>query len=178
MDHRLIAPIEIATEPNRAAGERDTLVAFVDYFRSVLVRKAVGLTQGQMSQRNGASTLTIGGLLKHSALVEDHWFEHTWLGHDEPEPWAAVDWETTPDWDFDSARHDEPTELLALLEESVARSRAAIADSYDLDALAALESRLGETSLRWILVHMIEEYARHCGHADLIREHIDGQTGD
>lgn len=178
MNHGPIAPMEIAPEPNRSADERDTLVEFIEYFRSVLIRKAVGLTSRQMNQRVGASTLTIGGLLKHSALVEDHWFEHTWLGRDAPEPWAAVDWEVTPDWDFDSAPDNEPVELLVLFEKSVARSRAAITDSYDLDALAPIESRLGQTSLRWILVHIIEEYARHCGHADLIRESIDGQTGD
>lgn len=174
----MIRETPLATEPLRSAGERETLIGLLDYFRSVLVRKAVGLTRQQLGQRLGPSTLTLGGLVKHAALVEDHWFEHTWSGRDSPEPWATVDWEATPDWEFETAAQDQPSELLDLFEQAVARSRAAIANSYDLDALAPIESRLGPTSLRWILIHLIEEHARHCGHADLIRESIDNQTGD
>ncbi len=81
-----------------------------------------------------------------------------------------------PDWDFESAADDEPEQLLALFDAAVERSRLAIESSVDLDA--TVESRDRTISLRWILVHMIEEYARHCGHADLIRESIDGSTDD
>ena len=122
------------------------------------------------------SNLTLGGLVKHMALVEHSWFAHNWLGEPPAEPWASVDWDADPDWEFDTAGDDEPGQLLAWFEASIDASRRAIADSHDLSATA--ESRGRVISLRWILVHMIEEYARHCGHADLIRQAIDGATGD
>ncbi len=173
-----IGPIDLAPEPIRDHADRANLLAFLDYFRSVLSRKAVDLDQAQLSITFGPSSLTIGGLVKHLAFVEDHWFTHVLLGHEYPEPWASADWETSPDWEFDTAPNDSPTELLAQFERSVARSRLAIGGVSDLDAIAARPSRGEPTSVRWILVHMIEEYARHCGHADLIRESIDGRTGD
>lgn len=178
MDTSPIGPIEIATEPGRARAERDTLVTFLDYFRSVLVRKAVGLDATQLDTTLGPSSLTIGGLLKHMALVEDHWFHGVLIGNEDPQPWASADWDTSPDWEFATAPNDTPAELLAQFRTSVARSDAAITSVPDLDTIAARQSHGEPTSLRWILVHMIEEYARHCGHADLIRESIDGETGD
>ena len=178
MDTSPIGPIEIATEPGRSRAERDTLVTFLDYYRTVLVRKAVGLDPTQLDTRLGPSTLTIGGLVKQMGLVEDHWFHGVLLGNDQPEPWASADWDRSPDWEFDTAPNDSPAELLAQFRTSVARSDAAIASVDDLDRTAAGSSRREPTNLRWILVHMIEEYARHCGHADLIRESIDGRTGD
>jgi uncharacterized damage-inducible protein DinB len=172
----VIGPFDLEPDPPYAVGERDTLVTFLDYYRSVLLRKAAGLTAEQLSAALPPGTLTLGGLLKHMALVEDNWFSHNWQGVQHGEPWTSVDWDADPDWDFHSAKDDQPGELLALYTDAVDRSRAAIADSHDLSA--TVESRGRVISLRWILVHMIEEYARHCGHADLIREAIDGQTGD
>ncbi len=174
----MIAPRELAAEPQRSAGEYDTLVAFLDYFRSVLIRKASGLDASQLATTLGRSTLTIGGLVKHMAFVEDFWFEGVLLGNDAPQPWASADWAASPDWEFDTAANDSPAELLEQFRTSVARSDVAIASVADLDTLAARRSHDEPTNLRWILVHMIEEYARHCGHADLIRESIDGVTGD
>jgi uncharacterized damage-inducible protein DinB len=92
-----------------------------------------------------------------------------------------VDWEAEPDWDFDSAAEDSPEELRALFEQSVARSRAIVAAEPDLEVVVHRRRRSGggeEYSRRWILTHMVEEYARHNGHADLLRESVDGQTGD
>ena len=178
MNFEPIGEQELADEPGRTTTERDTLTAFLDYFRSVLIRKARGLTPAELSSRLGPSTLTIGGLVKHMSFVETHWFDHVWSGNEYPEPWASVDWTATPDWEFDTAARDAPAELLAQFEAAVTLSRAAISAVTDLDALAAEQSRGQTTSLRWILVHMIEEYARHCGHADLIRESVDGRTGD
>jgi len=178
LDNIPIPPIELATQPGHADAERDTLVTFLDYFRSVLLRKAAGLAAPQLAATLGPSTLTIGGLLKHMAFVEDAWFHKVLLDNGFPEPWASADWNASPDWEFDTAPNDTPAELLEQFLTSVARSDAAIASVSDLDTIAADESRGEPTSLRWILVHLIEEYARHCGHADLIRESIDGQTGD
>jgi uncharacterized damage-inducible protein DinB len=152
------------------------LVEFLDYHRTVLLRKAAGLAADQLASRVGASTLTLGGLLKHMAYVEDHWFHTGWAGHPPVAPWATVDWKATPDWELESAAGDTPAELAALFDAALERSRAAIAHSFDLDATASIRGRA--FSLRWILIHMVEEYARHCGHADLLREAIDGATGD
>jgi hypothetical protein len=93
-----------------------------------------------------------------------------------------VDWKATPDWEWDSAAEDSPDELRALWQDAVARSRALVAEALETGGVDQLAKRSwpdGNTpSLRWILLHMIEEYARHNGHADLIRESIDGQTGE
>jgi uncharacterized damage-inducible protein DinB len=163
-------------DPDATTSDRQTLIEFLEYYRSVLLRKAAGLDQVQLATRIGASSLTIGGLVKHMAFVEHGWFRECWLGEGLIEPWSGVDWDATPDWDHDSAADDSPTELHRLLLASIESSRAAIADAHDLDATVLYRDR--PWSLRWVLVHMIEEYARHCGHADLIRETIDGQTGD
>jgi uncharacterized damage-inducible protein DinB len=174
----MIGTIALANEPSEQGNERDTLIGMLDYYRSVLLRKAAGLTQAELATRLAPSTLTLGGLLKHAAFVEDQWFNDVWAGGRPVEPWASVDWKATPDWDLDSAAADSPRALQQLFEESVTRSRAAISDDLDLDRLARGAHRRGAINLRWILVHMIEEYARHCGHADLIRESIDGATND
>ena len=173
-----IGPVDLAPEPGRSTDQRATLLQFLDFYRSVLVRKAAGLDATQLSATLGPSRLTIGGLVKHMALVEDHWFNSVLLGNDYPEPWITADWSTSPDWEFDTAPNDSPTELIEQFLASVARSDAAIASVLELDAIAARHSHREPTNLGWILVHMIEEYGRHCGHADLIRESIDGATGD
>ena len=164
------------TDPDERGPERLMLVQFLDFYRTVLVRKSAGLSCDQLAMRVGASSLTLGGLIKHMAYVEDHWFHSGWAGSALVAPWSEVDWAATPDWELESAADDAPEDLATLFGDAVRRSRAAIAGSFDLDATAAIRGT--EFSLRWILIHMIEEYARHCGHADLLREAIDGATGD
>lgn len=163
-------------DPAFAADERTMLLEFLEYYRAVLLRKCAGLTRPQLATRVGASSLTLAGLVKHMALVEHGWFRECWLGEPSIEPWAGVDWSAHPDWELDTAIDDEPQALADLYLAAIERSRAAIADSHDLGD--TVESRGRTISLRWILVHMIEEYARHCGHADLLRETVDGATGD
>ena len=102
----MIGPIELTEAPSGTLDERATLIGFIDYFRSVLARKLVGLDQEQLATRVGASSLTLAGLLKHMAGVEDHWFTRVWSGLDYPEPWATEDDGSNPDWDFDSAAAD------------------------------------------------------------------------
>ena len=165
-----------------AADEVDSLLAFLDWHRDTLRRKTEGMTQEQQATRLEPSTLTLGGLLKHMALVEDNWFSVVLLGNEDAEPWRGRDWDADPDWEFRTAADDSPEELRRLLDEAIAASDANIRqvlDSGGLDALSVRESHRqeGRFSLRWILLHMIEEYARHNGHADLIRESIDGSTG-
>ncbi|MFZ2501742.1 MAG: DUF664 domain-containing protein, partial [Nocardioides sp.] len=110
-----------------------------------------------------------------------YWFGYIFGGHDAAEPWAGLDWEADDDADFTLASGLSFAELSTLLEEAVARSRAvveqALAASDGYSALARRSSRRGVASLAWVLVHMVEEYARHNGHADLIREAMDGSVG-
>jgi uncharacterized damage-inducible protein DinB len=117
------------------------------------------------------------------ALVEDNWFSVVLLGNEDAEPWRGLDWDADPDWEFRTAADDTPDELRRLLDEAIAasdRNIHQVLDSDGLDGLSVRESRRqeGRFSLRWILLHMIEEYARHNGHADLVRESIDGATGE
>jgi uncharacterized damage-inducible protein DinB len=166
-------------EPVHAGDECTLLTQFLVFQRAVMVRKAEGLTQEQMGLTLGPSAMTLAGLIKHLALVEDSWFQERLLGLDEVEPWASVDWDADPDWEFHTATDDDPADLLRLYNDACTRSRAAAAEVGDLDVVAKTGNRQGiHYSLRWILIHMIEETARHAGHADLLRESIDGATGD
>ena len=161
------------------ADERAMLIGFLDGNRTVLTRKASGLDAQQLSQTLPPSDLTLGGLVKHMAAVEDGWFENYFAGRDMPEPWASVDWDADPDWELHSAADDSFEELMALFNAGCDRSRRVVSDTASLDELSVEAKYEGKRySLRWILVHMIEEYARHAGHADLLRQSIDGATGD
>ncbi|MBK8460123.1 MAG: DinB family protein [Micropruina sp.] len=169
-------------EPPLEGDEARTLLGFLEFLRATLEWKASGLGPDGLNATVGASAITLGGLLKHLALVEDYWFAVRLHGHDPHADWRGIDWTATPDWEWESAAADSPDELLARWQGAVARSRVLVADALaggDLGQLAAQASGTGERpSLRWILVHMIEEYARHNGHADLVRESIDGLTGE
>ena len=160
-----------------AADEPETLHAFLDYFRTVLDRKTSGLDADALAATLGPSSMTLGGLLAHLAFVEDWWFGYVLHGRRQAEPWAGMDWKADPDADWRHADGRSPAALRELWLASVEKSRE---DSRGLapEHLAARERHGSAPSLRWILVHMIEEYARHLGHADLLRESIDGSTGD
>ncbi len=163
----------------RSPDERTALTEMLDYYRTVMLRKTEGLSDGQLAVRLAPSDLTLGGLLMHLALVEDGWFQSTFLGGELGEPWSDFDWESDPDWEFHHAHEYSRDVIVAQYEGSIARSRQVVDETESLDALAAKPTRDGQAfNLRWILVHLIEEYARHAGHADLIRESIDGATGD
>ncbi|MFC4111012.1 DinB family protein [Nonomuraea zeae] len=169
-------------EPPAAADETATLLGFLEFHRATLEWKCAGLDAAGLSATVGGSPLTLGGMLKHLSYVEDHWFSHYLHGQDRQPPWDTVDWAADPDWDWHSAAGDSPEQLRTLWADAVARSRL-LADKAlaggGLDQLAARAWSDGLVpSLRWILVHMIEEYSRHNGHADLIRESVDGLTGE
>ena len=167
------------TDPINAANERRGLEEFLEYFRQVIRRKADGLTPDQLKHTVASSSLTIGGIIRHLTLVEESWFVEVLQGRELGEPWASVDWETDSDWDFESAAGMSADELLTAHEKSCATSREIPAEVADLDTLTARGDRDGEKfNVRWILIHLIEEYARHAGHADLLREDIDGEIGD
>ena len=169
-------------EPEVAADEAVTLLGFLDYQRATLAWKCEGLGAAGLSATVGVSSLTLGGLLKHMALVEEGWFARSLFGHDRQPPWDTVDWDADPDWEFHSAGEDSPDQLRALWRRSVERSRALTAEAMADGGLDRLATRAWpdgrKPSLRWIVCHMIEEYARHNGHADLLREAVDGSTGE
>jgi len=165
-----------------AADETATLLGFLDYQRATLAWKCAGLDAAGLRATTAASSITLGGLLKHLAYVEEDWFSRSLHGRDQEPPWDTVDWKADPDWDWHSAAEDTPEELFALWQEAVARSHSLVSEALadgGLDRLAQRTWPDGRApSLRWILVHMIEEYARHNGHADLIRESVDGLVGE
>jgi uncharacterized damage-inducible protein DinB len=169
-------------DPPLAAGEAATLLGFLDWQRATLAWKCAGLDQTGLTARVGVSSMTLGGLLKHMAYVESEWFSRRLRGQDRQPPWDSVDWTAEPDWEWNSAASDSPEQLLALWHAAVDRSRAIAASALaqgGLEQVAAWSWPDGRSpSLRWILCHMIEEYARHNGHADLLRESVDGQTGE
>ncbi|MGP4111382.1 DinB family protein [Streptomyces sp. 4N509B] len=169
-------------EPPVTGDEAATLLGFLDFLRATLAWKCSGLDAAGLRATVGPSTMTLGGMLKHLAFVEDHWCSHALHGRERAAPWRTVDWGADRDWDWHSADEDTPEELRGLWRDTVARSRAQVAEALadgGLDRPAARAWRDGRSpTLRWILVHLIEEYARHCGHADLLRESVDGLTGE
>jgi len=168
------------TDPALDLGEAEMLSAFLDYHRATLLMKVAGLTQEQLAHTTASSDLTLAALLKHMALVEDSWFTERFAGQPMPPPFDDVDWDADRDWEMHSAVDDTPEWLVQRYEEACERSRAVVAAAGSLDERArAGTSRSGEAfTLRWILCHLLEETARHNGHADLLRETIDGRTGE
>lgn len=158
-------------DPPQHAPERETLLAFLDFYRSVMIRKVEGVDHEGLRMSPVPSGTCLGGLIKHLGYVERHWFQSTWAGRDVPFPWSQED----PDADFRVEAADTAESLIAFYREECAASREVVAASALDDTV---EGRRGELSLRWIVVHMIEETARHGGHADLLRELVDGTVGD
>ncbi|MGZ8482006.1 MAG: DinB family protein [Candidatus Limnocylindria bacterium] len=170
-------------EPPIAGDETATLLGSLERQRATLAWKCGGLDAAGLRATTAASSITLGGLLKHLANVEDDYFSVRLLGRDPGPPWDAVDWDADPDWDWRSAAEDTPEQLMTLWQDAVARSRAAVTEALaggGLDQLArgVTDSRGESPSLRRILIDLIEEYARHVGHADLVRESVDGLVGE
>lgn len=169
-------------EPPMAGDEAEALLGELERVRSYLAWKCGGLDAAQLNTRLEPSTITLGGLLKHLALVEDSHFSRLLLAQPAGAPWDSVDWDADPDWDWRTAADDTPEQLIALWEEAVERSRRVVSEALErggLDQLGRYVGRNGASpNLRRIVLDLIEEYARHVGHADLIRESIDGLTGE
>ncbi len=168
-------------EPPELADEVATLRGYLEFQRATFDWKCGGVSAEGLALSVGVSAMTLGGLLKHMAYVEDHWFSRYLHGNAAHPPWDTVDWNAHPDWEWVTAVEDTPEQLMAMWQEAVARSRVLLDEALSGGGLGQTAKRRHddkEISLRWILVHMIEEYARHNGHADLIREVYDGQTGE
>ncbi len=167
------------TEPGHDRGELESLEQFLDLQRQTMLAKVAGLDRDAMAQRLPSSTLSLGGLLYHLALVEEMWMEVRFRGREVPEPWSEVDFDADPEWEFRTGGELDPEEVLQRYREACERSRQAVAQASGPDQPSAQPAWDGRPfSLRWVLLHLIEETARHIGHADLLREAIDGSVGE
>lgn len=168
--------------PPVAGDEIETLWGALARQRSYLEWKCGGLDAEGLQATLGPSAVTLGGLLKHLALIEDYRFTQRLSGQDLGPPWDTADWDADPDWEWHSASEDTAEQLMTLWQNAVARSDAAIATALagdGVDQLVRYTPPDGQAwSLRRLLVDTIEEYARHVGQADLIRESIDGLAGE
>jgi uncharacterized damage-inducible protein DinB len=161
-------------DPPLQAGEREMLLSWLDYHRATLATKCEGLSGEKL--RTAAvppSTLSLLGLVRHMTEVERGWFRRTLRAEDAAPIYYSGE---NPDGDFE-VRDADVADAFARWSEECDRARRIVADTSSLDVLGH-HRRGDDVSLRWILVHMIEEYARHNGHADLLRERLDGSVGD
>jgi dienelactone hydrolase/uncharacterized damage-inducible protein DinB len=167
----------VPTDPR--GGERELLGQYLNFQRETVLAKTAGLNRDQMAQAHEPSSLTLAGLLLHLALVEESWMEKRFLGLPIREPWASIDFDADPEWEFRTAAEMEPEQLRQRYREACERSRQAAAQADGLDQESVKTFPDGRHfSLRWVLLHLLEETARHAGHADLLREAIDGTVGE
>ena len=168
-------------EPPFAGTEVEHLVGALDRLRTTFRWKADGLDSAGLRTRVGASSLTLGSLLKHLAFVEDYLFTTKLGGQPVGAPWDYSEWDSE-NWPFTSAVHDSPDQLYAVWEGAVERSRTRLAAALvdgGLDQLVDISAPDGtHASLRRLVCDLIEEYGRHTGHADLLREEVDGLVGE
>ena len=173
---------ETPWEPPIAGTESEHLLGALDRLRTTFRWKAAGLDAAGLRVRVGASSLTLGGLLKHLAAVEDFMFRTKLRGEPLGEPWEGFGWDGRDDWEFTSAADDTPEQLYALWDDAVERSRAtllaALADGGLDQPVHASRQDGRHASLRRLVCDLIEEYGRHTGHADLLREAVDGLVGE
>jgi hypothetical protein len=165
-------------EPPLAGSETDHLVGSLDRLRITFRWKADDLDAAGLRLRLGTSALTLGGLLKHRALVEDHTFTAKLRGEPLGAPWDAADHDGSDDWEFRSADDDTPNDLYKYWDGAVIRSRSRLAGALADGGLDQPVHAGGNASLRRLLCDLIEEYGRHTGHADLLREAVDGRVGE
>ena len=159
--------------PPLAAQEHEMLTAWLDFHRDTLAVKCAGLTEDQLRERTvPPASLSLLGLVRHMAEGEHQWFTLVLGGEQAPWPYYTDD---NPDADFDDVDRADVAEAFATWRAACASARDRVAAAPSLDVTGRQDGR--EFSLRWIMIHMIEEYARHNGHADLLRQRIDGAVG-
>ena len=164
---------EDRTDPPKSAGEKEMLAAWLDYERDTLLWKIDGVSDEDLRRPMVPSGTSLLGIVKHLGWVEMSWFQRTFLGndYDPAPPWSEAD----PDADFRIEADESTKDVVDFYRDQCRRSREILAEA-DVEALAVRTDR--PVTMRWILIHMIEETARHNGHADILREQIDGVTGE
>jgi Protein of unknown function (DUF664) len=167
-------------EPPAVGDEASTLVGSLERQRATFEWKCADLTRQELSRRLDPSKLSLGRLLKHLAYMEDLNFHRDLARAELPRPWADVDAARRSAWVFSSADLDSPETLYGLWREAVHRSRAAVRDALARGGPGTTyqDGNGQEATVRRLLVDMIEEYGRHTGQADLLRESIDGRVGE
>jgi hypothetical protein len=160
----------------RTGDERTMLAGMLEWYREGVVLKVAGVRDFDARRSPVESGTTIAGLVKHLALVEDAWFTERFAGRPQPEPWASAPWDDDLDWEFHSAGQEDFAETVALYRAACERSRSA-AEGQTLDD-PAVAHPTRPFNLRFAYVHLLEETARHLGHLDIIRELLDGSTGE
>jgi len=169
------APLVTRQQTPYVAGERPMLEAWLDFHRQTLLIKCGGLTAGQLRWCAVLpSSLSLLGLVRHMAEVERAWFRRRIAGEDVGYLYSS---EADPDGEFTHVDTADPEQDYAVYLREIELARHAAA-GHGLDETFYHSHRAVEMSVRWVYVHMIEEYARHNGHADLLRERIDGATGE
>ena len=164
-------------EPPAAGSELETLLGFLEHHRDTLAWKCSGLDDDQLRQRLEPTTMTLAGLLARMGTVEDFWFSQVIAERPFPLEHWPKEVENDPEWEWVSGMTLPGDELRMRWQAACQRSRDVIRHRPELDAVHAAWGGKAHLSTRWILTHMVEEYARHNGHADLLRESIDGATG-
>jgi uncharacterized damage-inducible protein DinB len=164
------------------SAEANAVLAVLERNRRTFAWKTGGLDADGLAATTASSSMTLGGLVKHMALVEADWLAVKLAGQAYGPPWDEVDFDADPDWEWRTGAQDAPEEVYALWRSAVQRSRdlvAAVLKDEGMDGAANFTARDGRTvSVREMLLDMIEEYARHTGHADLLRESVDGLVGE
>ncbi len=163
-------------EPPPFGPEGDILLGFLERQRATFAWKVGGLNATELQRTLGPSTITLGGMIKHLTRFEDDMASEWLQGGEQLAPWNRIDWEAEHDWDWTSAAGDDAAMLYSNWESAVIRSRAAF-ETAMTDGGPGRHANEQTPSLRYIVINMIEEYARHNGQADLIRESIDGLVG-
>ena len=165
-----------------ASSEADSLLSVLERNRRTFAWKTSDLDQEGLRATTAASEMTLGGLVKHVALVEADWLAVKLAGQEYGPPWDEVDFDVDPDWEWRTGALDTPGDVYALWRDAVERSRevvAAVINERGLDGPASFTWPDGRTpTVRAVLLDMIEEYARHTGHADMLREAVDGRVGE
>jgi hypothetical protein len=168
--------------PSATPTEAESLISVLERNRRTFAWKTAGLDDKGLSATTAASTMTLGGLIKHVALVETDWLAVKLAGREYGAPWDAVDFDADPSWDWRTGALDAPEDVYAFWRDAVERSRELVPEvikERGLDGPASFTWPNGRTpTVRAMLLDMIEEYARHTGHADILREAVDGRVGE
>jgi uncharacterized damage-inducible protein DinB len=168
--------------PYAVPAEAESLTSVLERNRRTFAWKTSGLDETGLRATTAASSMTLGGLVKHVALVEADWLAVKLAGQDYGAPWDAVDFDADPDWEWRTGALDPPQQTYAAWHDAVERSRELVAEVVEqrgLDGPASFTWPDGRTpTVRAMLLDMIEEYARHTGHADILREAVDGRVGE
>jgi uncharacterized damage-inducible protein DinB len=171
-------PASTSTTPTEA----ESLLSVLERNRRTFAWKTAGLDETGQRATTAASAMTLGGLVKHVALVEADWLAVKLAGQEYGDPWDSVDFDDDPDWEWRTGALDSPDDVYAVWRDAVERSRRLVAEVIEergLDGPASFTWPDGRTpTVRDMLLDMIEEYARHTGHADILREAVDGRVGE